>query len=141
MKFRRFKRYKQIEKGLEQIDIAPLIDIVFLLLVFFMLTSSFVVSSGIQVNLPKAVTSELLSKTDERTIIVNSEDAIFYSNKIVSLKELKTTLKKDLLGHKNLSIIIKADKLSSLGRIIDVWDICRQIGVEKVNIAAKQEGR
>ena len=139
MKFRRFKRYKKIEKGLEQIDIAPLIDVVFQLLVFFMLTSSFVVNSGIQVNLPKAVTSELISKSEEKVVVVNSEDSIFYENRIVSLNELKDALKEGLAKHKKMSVIIKADRLSSLGRIIEVWDICRQIGIEKVNIAARQE--
>ncbi len=141
MKFRRFKRYKKIEKGLAQIDIAPLIDVVFQLLVFFMLTSSFVVSSGIEVNLPKAITSELLSKTEEKTVVINSEDAVFFGNKAVSITELKKLLQDASETHQNLTVIIKADKLSSLGRIIDVWDVCRQIGIEKINIAARQSDR
>ena len=55
-----FKRHMEVEHGLRQIDIAPLIDMVFQLLIFFMLTSSFVVQPGIKVNLPKAVTSEVV---------------------------------------------------------------------------------
>ncbi len=46
----RFKRHMELEHGLKQIDIAPLIDVVFQLLIFFMLTSSFVIQPGIKVN-------------------------------------------------------------------------------------------
>ncbi|HBU08785.1 MAG TPA: biopolymer transporter ExbD, partial [Candidatus Omnitrophica bacterium] len=48
----------ELEHGLGQIDITPLIDMVFQLLIFFMLTSSFIVQSGIKVNLPKAVSAQ-----------------------------------------------------------------------------------
>ena len=50
----KFKRHMELEHGLRQIDIAPLIDMVFQLLIFFMLTSSFIMQPGIKVNLPKA---------------------------------------------------------------------------------------
>ncbi|MBI5415209.1 MAG: biopolymer transporter ExbD, partial [Candidatus Omnitrophica bacterium] len=48
----KFKRHTKLEHGLKQIDIAPLIDLMFLLLIFFMLTSSFTLQSGINVKLP-----------------------------------------------------------------------------------------
>ena len=51
----RFKRHIELEHG--RLDLAPLIDVVFLLLIFFMLTSSFVIQPSITINLPKAVTS------------------------------------------------------------------------------------
>ena len=56
----RFKRHIELEKG--QLDIAPLIDVVFLLLIFFMLTSNFISQKGIRVNLPSALSSKAAIK-------------------------------------------------------------------------------
>ncbi|MBU3912097.1 MAG: biopolymer transporter ExbD, partial [Candidatus Omnitrophica bacterium] len=56
----RLKRHVQFEKG--HLDIAPLIDCVFLLLIFFLLTSNFIFQPGIKINLPKAVTSEVVQE-------------------------------------------------------------------------------
>ena len=66
----RFKRRIFLEKG--KLDIAPLIDVIFLLLVFFMLTSSFIFQPGIKINLPKAITSEVIQK--ENLIVIIKED-------------------------------------------------------------------
>ncbi len=137
MRFRRFKLYKQLEGGLRPIDIAPLVDVVFLLLIFFILTSSFVINSGIQVEIPKAVTSQLINPQEEE-VVINGEDVIFYKGKVISLNELKQVLKKHLKARPDIEVVIKADRLSSLGRTVAVWDICRQLGIKKVNIAARQ---
>ncbi len=137
MRLRRFKRYKQLEKELRPIDIAPLVDVVFLLLIFFVLTSSFVINSGIRVDIPKAVTSELISPQQEE-IVITGEDVIFYRGKSLTLKELEAVLKRKVEENPSLEVMIKADKLSSLGRTVAVWDICRQLGIKKVNISARQ---
>ncbi len=132
----RFKRHSKLEHGLGQIDIAPLIDMVFQLLIFFMLTSSFVFQSGIKINLPRAVTSEIVQE-ENVVIIISSENVIYLNNKVVNLKELEKSLKS--AAKKNTPLLIKADRRASLGRIVDVWDLCREVGLEKINIATNQE--
>lgn len=127
----RFRSRLHLEHGLKQIDIAPLVDMVFLLLIFFLLTSNFVVQPGIKVKLPKAVTSSLLQDKNV-VIMISSENIIYVENKIFSTDELKGYLKK--LG-KNSTVLIKADKRVSLGRVVEVWDICRDSGIEQLNIA------
>jgi len=126
----RFKRRLKRELFLKTIELTPLIDCVFLLLIFFMLTSSFVLVPGINVKLPKAVTSQRL--TFQRVVIViTSEDIIYLKNKPVTLKELFDTLKKERVE----VVLIKADRDASLGRVVEVWDICRKLGIEKIGIA------
>ena len=126
----RFKRRINTESGLKEIEITPLIDCVFLLLIFFMLTSNFVVSPGINIKLPKASKSEVV-ETKTITVTVSSEDIIYVGGKVLTSGELEKNLKKLRLK----SIFIKADKDSSLGAVIDIWDICKRIGIEKVGIA------
>ena len=132
----RFKGRMELEHGLKQIDIAPLIDIVFQLLIFFMLTSSFVMQPGIKVNLPKAVTSEIV-KYENIEILVSSENVTYLSGKVVTTQELTTLLKQ--AAKRNQTILIKADKHASLGRVVEIWDLARDLGLTQINIATNQE--
>jgi biopolymer transport protein ExbD len=132
----KFKRYMGLEHGLSQIDIAPLIDMVFQLLIFFMLTSSFIMQPGIKVNLPKAVTSEVV-KYENLEVAISSENVIYINSKVITIQELKTLLKQTAKAEG--SILIKADRRASLGRIVEVWDMCRDLGITQINIATNQE--
>lgn len=132
----KFKRHMEFEHGLKQIDIAPLIDMVFQLLIFFMLTSNFVMQPGIRVNLPRAVTSELI-KEETLEILISSENIVYLNGRVTTIQDLKATIKK--IAKKNPTLLIKADKRASLGRVVEIWDICRDLGVSQVNIATNQE--
>ncbi len=131
----KFKRNMKVEHGLQQIDLAPLIDVIFLLLIFFMLSSSFTFQSGINVKLPKAVTSDTVSN-EGFTISITGEDVVYFNGKITTVKELQDQLKD---ANKETLVMIKADRRSSMGRIVDIWDLCRQLGIEKINIATTRE--
>jgi len=131
-----FRRHMELEHGLKQIDIAPLIDMVFQLLIFFMLTSSFVMQPGIKVNLPKAVTSETV-KSENVEILVSAENVTYVEGRVFTLQELKALLKE--AAKRNQSILIKSDKRASLGRVVEIWDMCRDMGVGQISIATNQE--
>lgn len=132
----RFKRHVELEHGLRYIDIAPLIDIVFQLLIFFMLTSTFIMQPGIKVNLPKAVTSDIVDQ-ENIIIVISAEGIIYLNNNVVTLDELKRYLSKSNVRLR--PILITADSRASLGRVVEIWDLCRQLGIERVNIATDQE--
>lgn len=132
----RFRRHMELEHGLRQIDIAPLIDMIFQLLIFFMLTSSFVMQPGIKVNLPKAVTSEIV-KPENIELVVSGENVIYFGGKVITAAELKNLLKQ--VAKRNQPVLIKADKHASLGRVVEIWDMARDLGITQVNIATNQE--
>jgi biopolymer transport protein ExbD len=132
----RFKRHIELEHGLRQIDIAPLVDVIFQLLIFFMLTSSFIVPSGIRINLPKAVTSQMV-KSKSLEIVVSGENVIYIDGRVVNIQELKPILKE--LQTRNLPLLIKADRRARLGRVVEIWDMARNLGLSQVNIATYQE--
>jgi len=120
-------------------DVTPLIDIVFLLLVFFMLTSSFAYQSGVKVHLPEAVTADVRTRNN-LIISVSQEDLLYMDNRLLTLQELRTQLKR----HADAAppIMIRADSTASLGRVVEVWDLCRTLGISQVNIAtSEQEGQ
>ena len=130
----KFKRHVELEKG--QLDIAPLIDIVFLLLIFFMLTSSFIFQPGIKVNLPKAVTSEVIHEKS-LIILVTGNNYIYLNDRMITMSELASRLR--IAAKENKPLLIKADRRASLGKVVEVWDLCRDEGISQINIATSQE--
>lgn len=120
-----------------KIDImmAPMIDIIFLLLIFFLLTSSFVYQPGIKINLPKAVTSEVIQEKN-LTIIITSDNLIYLNDRLITTNELKEQLKTAATDHP--SVLIKSDKKASVGRVVQIWDLCRNLGISQVSVATNQ---
>ena len=134
MRFKRLKRRTEIVKG--QLDIAPLIDVVFLLLIFFMLTSNFVVQSGIKVHLPKAISSEVI-RSENLVVTLTGQDLLFLNDRPVTINELTEKIREAAQEQKTL--LLKADTAASLGRVVEIWDLCRQLGVPQINIATNQK--
>lgn len=133
----RFKHHiKSSKAGIEEINVAPLIDVIFQLLIFFMLSSSFTFQSGIRVKLPKAVTSDVIQE-ENLIISITSEDVIYLNNTVFTIKELQKEIG-DAVKDKR-PILIKVDRRASMGRIVDIWDLCRKMGAEQINIATNKE--
>lgn len=128
----KFKRHLRIEKG--ALDITPLLNVFFILLIFFIFTSSFIFQPGIKVNLPKAVTSEVIQE-ESVVIIITEDDRIFLNDRQITEDELRSDLK--MVAKKRAALLIKADSAASLGRIVEVWDLCRGEGVSQVSIATR----
>ncbi len=126
----RFKRHIELEKG--RLDIAPLIDVIFLLLIFFMLTSTFISQQGIKVNLPGAVSSKTLPRED-MVIVITDSDSVVLNDRDVTIEQLDPRIAKAAVDKSN--IMIKADRRASMGKVVEVWDLCRDAGVKNVNIA------
>jgi biopolymer transport protein ExbD len=129
----RFKRRLQIEKGL--VDLTPLINVFFLLLIFFLFTSSFIFQPGIKVNLPRAFTSEVIQQ-ENAILVITKEDTVYLNDREISSEEIVSNLR--LLAKAKVPLLIKADSEASLGRIVEIWDMCRKEGVSQVNIATSK---
>jgi biopolymer transport protein ExbD len=113
------------------VDIAPLIDVVFLQLIYFMLTSSFVLHPGIRVTLPKAVTSQRLSASN-LVITLTKDHVIYWEDQVVTFKELRDKLTR---AGGDKPVLIRADRHAYVEKLIDLWDLCRDIGYREVHIA------
>jgi len=129
----KFKRRVKAERGL--IEMTPLINVFFLLFIFFAFTSSFIFQPGIKVNLPKAVTSEVVQQ-DSAVIIITKDDKIYLNDREISRDELLSSLR--LMAKDNVPLLIKADSNASLGKVVEIWDICRKEGVSQANIATNR---
>jgi biopolymer transport protein ExbD len=126
----KFKRRVHIEKGMG--DLTPLINVFFLLLIFFMFTSSFIFQPGIRVTLPKALTSEVIQQ-ESVVIVITHDDRLFLNDREITSEELASNLR--IIAREKASLLLRADSRASLGRVVEVWDMCRAQGVSQINIA------
>ena len=129
----KFKRRLKTEQGL--IEMTPLINVFFLLFIFFAFTSSFIFQPGIKVDLPKAVTSEVVQQ-ESAVLIVTKDDKIYLNDREISHDELLSSLR--LMAKDNVPLLIKADSHATLGRVVEIWDMCRKEGVSQANIATNK---
>ena len=132
-----FERGKRIRMHL---DIAPLIDIVLLLLVFFMLTANLIMQPGIKITLPKAKTSK--PQEEENIIVFITEDnKIFLNDREIDIDELKDALEEELKTVEKKIVILKADEKINLGLAVKVMDIAKEAKAENLVISTQIENK
>ena len=119
------------------IEITSLIDVIFMMLLFFMITTSFVSAPGIKVQLPKASTQESLQEKKDVTIIVALHQKIFLNDSAVNLLQLKEKLKTIAAETPTTLVIIRADTQVPHGEVVQVMDIARELGLNRLAIATE----
>jgi biopolymer transport protein ExbD len=128
-----FEKRRRCTKAM---NMAPLIDVVFLLLLFFMLTSQFIEEPAIKIALPKSKTSEVLPNEEPKTISVTEAGQIYFMGSMVELKDLKTAI---LQTQEQDFIKIKADSGVRLGLMVNVIDEVKLAGIKQFSIAAQPQ--
>lgn len=131
----RFRKHYSLTKG--EINLTPLVDVVFQLIIFFMLSSSFIMQPGIKIKLPKAETAEPI-KQKEIFVDISEEGWIFFKGKKVNLSELEENLSKEI-GKGDVVLIVKGDKNTKHGIVVSVLDIARKLGIEKIGVGVLPE--
>ena len=122
-------------KSENQINILPMIDIIFAILSFFIISSLFLTKiDSIEVKLPKASTA--IRENDKPLIIsINSNEQIYFKEKLISINNLSRLLKSSLVDFENSLIILRADASVKHGFIIRVLDELRKIEKFKIGIS------
>lgn len=131
-------KFESESKLLTAFNYSSLTDIVMLLLIFFLLTSQFVITTGVQVKLPKSETSETVNENQFIVTITKTNDIYFGSDRI-SLGELAEKILKTPEQHREKNLVIKADKEVPIEILIKVIDIAKSTGVNKFTIATEKE--
>jgi len=121
-----------------EVNMAPLVDMVFLLLIFFLVSTTFSRETGVNVRKPKAKTAQALSR-ESILVAVTKEGTIHIHNRKADLDTLHRIVKEILNERADSPVIIVADKSSLTGRIIDVMDECKLAGARRISLAALKE--
>ena len=118
-------------------DIAPLVDVVFLLLLFFIMTSRIVSEPAIQIRLPESKTAEM-QKNEGVVISVMKDGTIFIGEIQVTLEEIHSALGALTVAPEEQSVRIKADKEAMMGLVVKVVDEVRLSGISRFNIVTER---
>ncbi len=118
------------------LNLTPLVNIIFLLLLFFVVSSSFIQRPGIRVDLP--VSSSVWGEERERIFISLTYDNILFLNeKRINWKEFPEILNETVLKLQSPLLIINADEKSMHGEVIKIMDIAKETGIKNIVIATQ----
>ena len=131
----RFSQTKREEISLG-VSIAPLIDIVFLLLIFFMLTSHFDIISGIDIKLPDISERGSDQSVDTMTVSLDKTGNCYLQKKKVTLKDLYLMIE-ELAKEKKINLILNADRDVTHGHVVRIMDLAKKAGINSIVIAAQ----
>jgi biopolymer transport protein ExbD len=124
-----------------RIDITPLVDMVFLLLIFFMLSTTFIVTPGIKVNLPQSSAEKVTQEKKEVQVVITEDNKVFVDRMPVDVEELEQRLVGVARQDPQTLIIIKADAKALHGKVVEVMDIAKQSGLNRLAIATQPKER
>ncbi|WMS88559.1 ExbD/TolR family protein [Pleionea litopenaei] len=132
---------KKIAKRQEEeseIDMTPMLDIVFIMLIFFIVTASFVKEAGIDVTNPAGLTATPRSDANIFIAITKAGD-VYIDNKKSEVEKLKVEVQRLKAEAPEGSIVIQADKDSKAGVVMKVLDAVKGAGVQNVSVAATRQ--
>lgn len=123
-------------KGVD-INMAPLIDMIFILLIFFIVTASFTREAGVDVQRPTAASA---AQKDRPTFLIGVTESgkIYLEGKDLDLRSVRNRVAAFLAVEPDGAVLVVADRDSRTSAVIQVIDQCRLAGAESVGIAARQ---
>lgn len=132
---------RQFQRHGSQVDMIPMIDIVFQLILFFLVSTTFVLLPGITVRLPSSSTAEG-GETRGVVITLSAEGGIWFNDRAVSAEELGLELADfdtESVPRERYPVQLEADALVTNGAIVQVFDLLRKNGFSAVNLRTVEE--
>jgi len=136
---RSFVRQASEESG-QQIDLTPMLDVVFIMLIFFIVTASFIKEAGIDVQRPAADTLESI-KNQKIFIAISDENEIWIDKQMVKPVSVKGIVERMRAENAKGAVVIQADASSYAETFALVFDAARDAGVpaEEIHVATLEE--
>ncbi|MBW2271635.1 MAG: biopolymer transporter ExbD [Deltaproteobacteria bacterium] len=119
-----------------EINLTPMLDVVFIMLIFFIVTASFVKEAGIEVNRPDAATAERKERGNI-LVAITANDQIWIDRRQVDVRAVRANIERLHAENPQGAVVIQADKNSKNGLLVQVMDAARLAGVFSVSIAAQ----
>jgi biopolymer transport protein ExbD len=126
---------EQEEEEENEINLTPMLDVVFIMLIFFIVTASFIKEAGLDVNRPDAPLTE--TKPEEANILVaiSANDEIWIDRRLIDPRAVRANIERLHAENPKGSVVIQPDKNSSNKMLVAVMDAARQAGVYNISLA------
>jgi biopolymer transport protein ExbD len=119
-----------------EVNLTPMLDVVFIMLIFFIVTASFVKEAGIDVTRPPAATAERKERGNI-LVAITANDQIWVDRRMVDPRALRANLERLHAENPQGAVIIQADQDSKNKYLVQVMDAARLAGIDSVSIAAE----
>ena len=126
---------RKAKKRSIELNMAPLIDMVFILLIFFLVTTSFVKETGVDINRPTAATA-VSNKKANILIGITKDDRIFMDRREIDIRAVRANVERALAENPEGAVIVVADRDSRTGIAVNVMDECKLAGSKNVALGA-----
>lgn len=133
----RRNRMKAHDSDETEIDLTPMLDVVFIMLIFFVVTTSFVKESGVDINRPTAQTTQ---KQEHGTLLVaiRPTGEVWIDGRVVDIRAIRTHIERLHAENPEGAVVIQGDRLAQVGRLVTVMDQVRLAGITQISIATEQ---
>ena len=123
------------EEEENEINLTPMLDVVFIMLIFFIVTASFIKEAGLDVNRPDAPVTE--SKPEDANILVaiTANDEIWIDRRLIDPRAVRANIERLHAENPKGSVVIQANKQSTNKMLVTIMDSARQAGVYNISIA------
>ena len=120
----------------DDINITPMLDVVFILLIFFIVTANFIKEPGLEVNRPDAETSSI-QENAAILIAIGASGDIWIDGRRIDVRQVKANITKLLAENPQGTVVIQADERATADKIIAVMDQSRDAGVYAISLASE----
>jgi biopolymer transport protein ExbD len=136
----RFRRSRsQDEKEFNEINITPLTDVVLVLLLIFMITSPILMTGMLKIKLPESAHAETQPQENQNIVVsLTDKNELAVNGQAIKREELGALLHKELAAAPNAIVILDADKHALHGNVVDILDILKRAGAQKLAIGTMQ---
>ncbi len=131
---RRFKK----KSDESEINITPMLDIVFIMLIFFIVTTSFVKEISIDVNRPTKSPIKEQKKSDVISVRISAEGQVFVQDRLISLDAVRANIESNLALKPQASVVVVSDRDADAGFLVKVIDQSRLAGASNVSLASQK---
>ncbi len=124
-----------------EINLTPLIDVVFLLLIFFMVSTTFLTQSRIKIDLPEATATHTGQEEEPLEIVIDSQGRYFIGDQQTvntTSKTLKSAISKALGDRGTAPVIIRADAYTPHQAVVTALDVTSQLGLTRISLATSK---
>jgi len=132
-------KFRKVIRPGVAINIAPLVDVVFLLVIFFAVSTTFLETAGLKLELPTS-SSTATREPREITVLLAADGTLSYEGSVVAEGELRDALRADLTESERKIVVLRADTRTPHGEVVRVMDLIREAGAEGLTVAARTGG-
>jgi len=127
---------KEKEQDGAEIDLTPMLDVVFIMLIFFIVVASFIKEAGVEVNRPDKNQPDNPEDSTSILVEVASDNQIWMENRRVDIRAVRANIQRLLAEDPEAPVTVKVEKGAEAGIVVDVADAARESGVAAVNWAS-----